>query len=445
VTVQPGAPSPDPIGRAVAALPEGFLTVRADGTIGYANPALCERLGYGPDELLRTNLQTILAPEDLARAMVALGAAEEGFRPDEATEIHLRGADGSYRAFEVSVGVVEDASGAIEFFAVTLRPAETEGNYRTALERLLNGDPPADTIRMLRHFVDGATRHVRCAVAWEGDLDADPPGESLPSELSGRSWEREPWASVIGTGKEVLFDDVASLPAPVRDAAERHGLAQCWIVPVQVDDRVVATITTWTEAGGPTPRVWRRGVEIVGSMVELVLAFQTQAARIVHQATRDPLTDLLNRQALQAVLDADAERGRAVMLLDLDEFKPVNDTFGHDAGDTVLRAVAERLRGAVRPEDHVARLGGDEFVVVCDDLTADHAAALAERLLVEVSRPVDVGPGSVAVSVSIGATYSTVSGRGVLGDADRALYAAKGAGRNRVRWSDQDQNEQDRR
>ena len=437
VAVQPSTEPSDLISRGVSSLTDGFFTFRLDGTIEYANQALADQLGYTLDELLSQNLLALLAPEDKERAMVSLGAAQAGFRPDEATEIRLLRADGSYRAFDVSVGIVEDSGGGIDYFAATFRPADTQMNYRMALEHLLNAEPPAKVIRWLRRFVDGASNQVWCAVAWEGDLEEDPPDESLPAGLSGRGRERDPWSSVISSGEAVVIGDAADLPPEVRAEAEKHGLGQCWVVPVRLDDRVVATISVWTRPDGPTPRVWVGGVEIVVSIVELVLAFQTQSERIAYQATRDPLPGLLNRQALYSVLDAAVERGRAVMLLDLDEFKPVNDTYGHAAGDAVLRTVAERLRTAVRPDDHVARLGGDEFVVVCDDLSVDQAAALAQRILTEVTRPVDIGDGEVSVGASIGASYNTVAGRGVLGDADRALYAAKGAGRNRVHWIDE--------
>lgn len=163
-------------------------------------------------------------------------------------------------------------------------------------------------------------------------------------------------------------------------------------------------------------------------------------AQLTHRATHDPLTGLANRslalEALgEAVLTAAPGALLAVLYGDLDGFKPINDTLGHQVGDHVLIAVARRLAGAVTGDDVVARLGGDEFLVVVRDLpTADHAVAIAERLRAAVSVPVAVDGQTVTVGVSIG--VATVSRPCVAGDllaaADGALYRAKQAGRNRV-------------
>jgi diguanylate cyclase (GGDEF)-like protein len=115
-----------------------------------------------------------------------------------------------------------------------------------------------------------------------------------------------------------------------------------------------------------------------------------------------------------------------VLLLDLDLFKPVNDTYGHEAGDEVLRVTAARLRGAVRPADVVARLGGDEFAVLVHD-TSD-VQGLAQRLEAVVSAPIALGSVTVAVGVSIGQAVHPVDGasfEGLLRVADADMYRVK--------------------
>jgi diguanylate cyclase (GGDEF)-like protein len=152
------------------------------------------------------------------------------------------------------------------------------------------------------------------------------------------------------------------------------------------------------------------------------------------QARHDPLTRLPNRAALierLSVAIAVARREHAmlaVIFIDLDGFKAVNDEFGHDTGDGVLRAVATRLAEHVRPQDTVARFGGDEFVVVCEEL-ADKAGAeiIAGRLATALEQPVVVG----STRVDIGASLGLVVGSGrsrpaqLLRDADAAMYHAK--------------------
>ena len=153
-----------------------------------------------------------------------------------------------------------------------------------------------------------------------------------------------------------------------------------------------------------------------------------QAERSAHAALHDPLTGLANRSLLRSHLDvARGERPDfAVLLLDLDLFKPVNDTYGHEAGDEVLRVTAARLRGAVRPADVVARLGGDEFAVLVHD-TSD-VQGLAQRLEAVVSAPIALGSVTVAVGVSIGQAVHPVDGasfEALLRVADADMYRVK--------------------
>lgn len=150
----------------------------------------------------------------------------------------------------------------------------------------------------------------------------------------------------------------------------------------------------------------------------------------------DKLTGLRNRRALEPVLSRLSEAGTdfALMHLDLDHFKAVNDTHGHAAGDAVLQAVACRLTSGTRDRDTLIRLGGDEFLLVLpDQAEIEPVADLAKRLIGEISRPVPFGPQSLSVSVSVGASlsrmYSPADPVRMMHDADTALYAAKAAGR----------------
>jgi diguanylate cyclase (GGDEF)-like protein len=124
----------------------------------------------------------------------------------------------------------------------------------------------------------------------------------------------------------------------------------------------------------------------------------------------------------------------AVLYLDLDGFKAVNDTFGHKAGDIVLQTVTERMLRAVRSADLVARLGGDEFAVLCVDVAnTDQATGLADRLIAAVAEPIDIGPDVVEVGVSIGdalTTAGSAEAADLLDAADRALYEAKHEGKS---------------
>ena len=167
---------------------------------------------------------------------------------------------------------------------------------------------------------------------------------------------------------------------------------------------------------------------------------QEQAGELTRLAMHDPLTGLANRALLQqrlATALSDRRGGpSAVLLLDLDDFKSVNDVFGHSAGDAVLTTIADRLSSCVRPEDTVARLGGDEFVVLVEEAHGRaEVGAIADRVIAASNQPVPWGTETFRVGCSIGITLVEVmdarTGDAVLRDADIAMYAAKTAGRNR--------------
>lgn len=176
---------------------------------------------------------------------------------------------------------------------------------------------------------------------------------------------------------------------------------------------------------------------------ELALANQQLSAReheLQHAAFHDPLTELPNRRYLieraeTAMADAlRREEAVVLMLLDLDHFKPINDHFGHDAGDLLLRTIGHRLREHVRTNDMVARLGGDEFaVLICGADARQHAQEIAERLLCELARPVLYGANRLTVTISIGAALFPQHAQqfaSLYKAADEAMYQAKQQGRS---------------
>lgn len=196
---------------------------------------------------------------------------------------------------------------------------------------------------------------------------------------------------------------------------------------------------------GGTVVLWMQGTLVPDAagepslwwIVEDVTEHRRAEEQIRHAAHHDVLTGLPNRKYLGERLAADLApgTGAGLLLVDLDNFKLVNDTLGHQAGDDLLRTVAERLREAVRDADFVARLGGDEFaVVVADVASIADVTAVAERIVARVGDEIAVSGRSIRVGVSIGMAIAPAHGREadeLLRFADTALYEAKRAGRNR--------------
>ncbi|HEX5825389.1 MAG TPA: sensor domain-containing diguanylate cyclase [Candidatus Limnocylindrales bacterium] len=164
-------------------------------------------------------------------------------------------------------------------------------------------------------------------------------------------------------------------------------------------------------------------------------------SKLMHDALHDPLTGLANRVLFRDHLERALMRlGRtpgtvAVLFVDLDDFKRVNDSYGHAAGDTILAQVAERLAGAVRADDVVGRQSGDEFAVLLSQIrNVDEAIASADRILGELRRPIQLGAHSIAVGGSIGIALTSERGavaEDLLTQADAAMYAAKADGKGR--------------
>jgi diguanylate cyclase (GGDEF)-like protein len=162
------------------------------------------------------------------------------------------------------------------------------------------------------------------------------------------------------------------------------------------------------------------------------------AAALHHQAFHDPLTGLANRALFADRLEADLARGRragtstAVMLVDLDNFKPVNDRLGHRAGDDLLQEIARRLLHCVRETDTIARLGGDEFAVLLEHPLGEGVHAVAERIIESVREPFVVSDEIVAVGASVGVAIGRAgecTADSLLNDADVAMYRAKDRGK----------------
>ena len=247
------------------------------------------------------------------------------------------------------------------------------------------------------------------------------------------------------------------------ELAERHILAT--YVPVHVYEAapVEAVLEVYSDVTGLVERIesgqWKITAAVLGAMalvytlLQLILARYhrllsekereraAQEERIRHQAYHDALTGLPNRASFTEHLDEAMRRAKragwplALLFLDLDLFKRVNDSLGHDAGDRLLRVAAERIRRAVREADMLFRMGGDEFTVLLEDVRGpEEAAMVASRVLEGIAEPLQLQHHEISVSASIGiALYprDDVVGERLVKSADTAMYRAKESGRRK--------------
>jgi diguanylate cyclase (GGDEF)-like protein len=213
-------------------------------------------------------------------------------------------------------------------------------------------------------------------------------------------------------------------------------------LPLRTVEGTTGVLAVWSSQAQALDPELLELLHMLGPYAAIHLHHALQYGTIKDSAERDPLTTLHNRRGFDRILAAESTRferyGRplSLLVLDLDHFKGVNDRFGHEAGDEVLRRTARIIRNCIRDVDTAARLGGEEFVVLMPETGPDAAMDAGERIRTAIAAvPVDWRGSSIPVTVSIGvatAPVTTAAPAGLMAAADSALYAAKAQGRNRV-------------
>lgn len=312
-----------------------------------------------------------------------------------------RGADGQVAHYSA---IMRDISG-------PLAAAEEARRQGATLHSLADALPSLVMVVGADHTYRYVNREFE---AWHGQGRDAVIGQHLSKVLGPDEYEvRRPWVERVLAGQAVAFESSSG------GAGQRRYLATTY-VPLRMDDGTVDGFI---------------------GVAHDITHHRVEATRLMALAHTDPLTGLLNRAGFEVFLEREVTGGRghrvALLYMDLDHFKPVNDRYGHPAGDELLRQFATRLRGLVRPTDAVARLGGDEFAVVLTDIRdIAHARGVASKVLEAAHAPFDLAPGiTVQVGASVGVALGIDPSTGILGltaRADAQLYRAKQGGRGRV-------------
>lgn len=238
-------------------------------------------------------------------------------------------------------------------------------------------------------------------------------------------------------------------PAAYLAPLSERGVSSAYAVTIPVDTAHVATFVVGSKTGKALARDDIQQLMEFTNRAAVALSNSVWRGKLYYQAHFDILTQLPNRRMFKDILDAALSRAQrehhsvGVLFVDLDEFKVVNDSLGHAAGDDVLVVIGDRLRNAVRASDTVARLGGDEFVVIVPDLGESETHALidlrdlGEKLLDKIAAPITVSSREVVLTASIGASFCPRDAQNaddLLRNADAAMYAVKERGRRGFRF-----------
>jgi len=253
-----------------------------------------------------------------------------------------------------------------------------------------------------------------------------------------------------GIGGRAVLEDRLMVAERYAESAEampmflEAGLASAMAAPVHIEGEVVGALVVSSYRHGWQYSVADQTLMItIAQQASLALTDARIVSDMMYQALHDPLTGMPNRtlfgdrlaHALQRTERTSFEA--AVLFVDLDRFKPVNDSLGHAAGDEVLRIVAERISSCLRESDTAARLGGDEFAVLLEELTAsDEAITSAQRIIDAVSAPIVIDGRDVFVGASVGIATGRRGAEDLLRKADLAMYRAKADGKGRFKLFD---------
>jgi len=389
------------------------------GRIVYASPATEHILGFDTEQLVGTSIFDLVHPEDRAVASAGLDRTRSGTEA-ERLEIRLRAVDNEWHLMEaVATNLLDDP--AVEGFVISARDLTERRRAEAALREAQEGFRSAfeyAPIGMALTGIDGNLFRVNRALV-----------------------------QMLGRGeRDLLSTSVLDLCHPNdRDALREAvtSLVQGRVTSYQINQRYLHHDghPVWVSVSASLVRNLDGGPLYFVSQIEDITERRASDEALAHQAIHDPLTGLPNRllfrQRLERELTHATQRNQriAVLFLDLDRFKDVNDSLGHSAGDRLLVAVADRLGAAMGPTDIVARFGGDEFTVLCQNVTSEETAELmAERIAQAVAVPVALVEGEVFVTASIGITLSgndTDTPETLLRNADAAMYRAKELGRDR--------------
>ncbi|MCC6830400.1 MAG: diguanylate cyclase [Thermoleophilia bacterium] len=436
------------------ALVESFTDLRTrhdvSGRITWASDGAGAVLGCSPQELAGMAPADLLHPEDAAPFASGLAAARRGGEVVTVTyrvrhregrwlwfssALHPDGPAGEVLAAtkDVTPSVrTQYGQGALHRVAAALvrEVGEEELFALCALEvaRLLD----ADTTLLARYQPEGAL-----VLACRGE-PAIEPGQVLPGTGGGAIDEVRRTAAPARVDHRDL---PAGAPLRTPPGMDLHAVDAA--VPVFVRGGVWGALMAATREGSPPPEaeLW---MARIAEMLGLGIAAAAQRTQLRAQATSDPLTGLANHRTFHERLHAEAARSRrsgaslALVLLDIDRFKSVNDLHGHQCGDEVLRTIAAVLAEDARTTDLAARLGGEEFALLLSDSGDDGALAVAERLRAAIAATRVQGPGRVTASFGVASLGPDGDPDELVRAADRALYAAKGAGRDRCVLHDAD-------
>jgi diguanylate cyclase (GGDEF)-like protein/PAS domain S-box-containing protein len=452
-----------------------LLTLVADSTnravvltdhnlrIVYTNAAFAGMFGYSPEEAKGRLASELLIGRDTDRRTLARLRHRIGEETGGEEEFLSYDKNGEEIWISANVQTFRNRSGRVKYIFALLTDI-TETKQLRSLQQLImtalaDEIPITDIADQLCRRVEEIAPDVVSSLLHidAGGLIHPLGGPSLPDDYS-QALDGIAIGPDVGScgsaayfGEAVLAIDLDTDPRwqPYKTRPLEVGLRACWSTAIKAKDgRVIGTFAFYFRECRPPSRWHQRIVDACVHLGALAIERKEARAQIARLAYYDMLTGLPNRARLrhlisEAVLACPDGQHVALAFLDVDNFKDVNDTLGHSAGDELLVEFAQRLRGQIQPGDVLGRLGGDEFVVVLPNRDATEASLAASRIIEGLHTPVRIGTRQVPMSASMGISIypdNTADIDTLIQQADAAMYKAKQAGRSTYRFFSADMN-----
>lgn len=442
--------------------PVAYHEIDCKGIVQRVNRAECRLLGLQKSEMLGKPVWDLVSPGERELSRVAVIQKLDGSRELGTISRDYRHADGTTLTIEIHENLIRNGNGEVVGIRSALlditerRVMEAlERGYREVLESIVQEKPLESVLHGLTELLERQDpgvwysimllREERLFRGSASSLPADYMAaiESVPvGPISGSCGSAAYW------GKEIIVADVQTDPlwAELRDAAAAHGVRACTSVPIlsgsgSVLGTLAATSSCIRQPGGRD----KIRMDYAARLASVAIEHRQLTDLLAYQAGHDRLTGLANRHLFEdrlkqtIALSVRNATKFALLFIDLDGFKRINDRLGHAAGDCLLKGVAERLQAGVRRSDTVSRIGGDEFTVILGDIGGRRGAeSVAYKLLQSFIEPfaLDEDPdGSLGIVVpSIGIAVFPEDGRDsaeLQRHADAAMYRVKTEGRNK--------------
>jgi diguanylate cyclase (GGDEF)-like protein/PAS domain S-box-containing protein len=444
----------------LAAGGDAVLVVDDDGTVLQVGPTAEQVLGR--EAIVGAPVRDLLEPFDRMRVAPTLvgrsGDGDDigGALDDGPLEVEIRHAERGAVPYRVSTHDRSDDPD-VGGVVITLRDVSTERHYSSVLqeqaevlELIARGEPLESTLDRLRRSLENHLPGRRAVLGVLDDADRivhhSSPGvsDTLRAGLDGVTPD-SPLGVALRTIEpgEVIADELTTelrWSQLSEDLAE-GGWTSAWTMPIMARSTaaLLGTMTVLGRDGHRDPDDDERDtMERAMHLAAVAIERHTLGVALAHHVLHDSTTGLPNRTLLIDRINQSLARSArrrtdvAVILVDLDHFKVINDSLGHAAGDHLLELVARRFEDMLRSGDTVGRIGGDEFVLVIDEVAGEEGAIdIAERIEIELNRPFEVAGSEVQISASLGIAVGgdDVEAEAMMRDADAAMYRAKDLGR----------------